>query len=100
MSSSRIQDSVQSYDEAENLCHDQGARLLQIRSNEMLLGLYEMRRQHFQGGQSYFYYHRESIVALGMKYGTLDGETTMYYSDMQPVDPVFYRDEIEAFQTK
>ena len=95
MSSARIQDSVQTYQEAETICHSQGARLLQLRSHEMLQALFDTRYAHFTSG-SYFYYNPGSIVAIGMKYGDLEGDLTMYYPDMQPMDPVFYKDEIEA----
>ena len=79
MSSARIVDSVQTYEKATEQCHIQGARLLQLRSHEMLQALFDTRKDHFAVSELYFQYYPESLVALGMKYGNLNGELTLYY---------------------
>lgn len=79
-SASSTTDLVQTFEEAEAKCSEQGARLLRIRSTEALKHLKKMRGEYFMD-YDFFPSTPKSFVALGMKYLALDGETSkrIYY---------------------
>ena len=71
---------MNTYAEAEAKCHSEGSRLLQLRSFEQLMALTNTRADHFGPSGKFLEYFPGSMVALGMKYGSLDGSS----------DPIIY----------
>ena len=97
-----MNDTVISYHDAEIKCHQEGARLLQIRSHAMLYALHHTRPNYFgNGGVFLDYFVGGSFVALGMKYGLLEGmaDPTLYFTDRQPLDPILNEFIMENFWT-
>ena len=70
-----------SYSQAEAMCHSEGARLLQIRSQENSFAVFGTKAFYFGNGARNIPSY-EDITAIGMKYGILKegSEPTMYYT--------------------
>ena len=81
VSGNTINDTVTTYKEAEAKCHSEGSRLLQIRSLEQLYALTIARSNHFGPSGSFLEHYSGSLVALGMKYGLVGGnsQASLYY---------------------
>lgn len=87
ISGNTINDTVISYQAAVEKCQAEGARLMPFRFMNMIWTFFSTRyQQMFQ--PNFLYYYSGSLVALGIKHGSLDGvsDPVFYYSDNQVVD--------------
>lgn len=87
-SAGRVKDMIETFDEGEEICRSQGARLMQIRSTEALNHLTLSRPSHFAATTAYVTDVPDTVVGIGMKYQQLDDddEKILYYWDNTKVD--------------
>ena len=73
-------DIVRTLGEAEQKCHEQGSRLLQIRSEQMWKALIDSRAEQLGDTGKFLNEFTDSLVALGMFYKAIgDDETPRLY---------------------
>ena len=89
---------MKTFDEAVKKCNERGTRLLHIRSEDMLSSIIKSRPLQFAQEDNFLRFFPGSVVALGLKYGILEGysEETFYYSDNVKVDEFLQKSDTGA----